>query len=110
MQQQQTAAQIELLKAQIEDLKSRAIANEGLGMERASRVHENRALAVERIASAQNERAVGVLDHVKALKELTDIDLNQLNKAVALLHSLQQLQGKEIAAPISALEKKEGID
>lgn len=87
--QQQQAIQLEVLKAQIEDLKSRAMANEGLGHERASRIHENRALAVERIAAAQKDRDLGTLDRIKAVKELADIDLNQLERSINILKALQ---------------------
>lgn len=88
MQQQQV--QMEVLKAQIEDLKSRAMANEGLGFERASRVQENQALAVERIAAAQKDRDLGTLDRVKAAKELQGIDLDQLAQTIEILKSLQE--------------------
>ena len=91
-QQQQQAAQLELLKAQIEDLKSRAIANEGLGYERASRIEENRALAIERIAEAQKDRDLGTLDRVKAAKELTEIDLRQLEKSLDIIKIIQEQQ------------------
>jgi hypothetical protein len=89
MAQQQTSVQLEVLKAQIEDLKARAMANEGLGAERASRIHENRALAVERIAAAEKERDLGTLDKIKAIKELTDIDLGQLERAISILKMFQ---------------------
>ena len=89
MQQQQQLAQIEVLKAQIDDLKARAMANEGLGMERASRVHENRALAVERLAEAEKDRDLGALERIKAVKELMDIDLTQLQKALEIIESLK---------------------
>lgn len=92
MAQQQQMAQIEVLKAQIEDLKAKAMANEGLGVERASRVQENRALAVERLAAAQKERDLGTLDRVKAAKELTEIDLNHLQKAMEIIRMMQELQ------------------
>ncbi len=95
MAQQQQLAQIEVLKAQIEDLKSRALANEGLGIERASRVQENRALAIERLAEAQKDRDLGTLDRVKAAKELTTIDLSHLEKAIEILKSIQQGQAVE---------------
>lgn len=92
MQMQQQNMQLEVLKAQIEDLRSRAMANEGLGVERASRVHENRALAVERIAEAQKDRDLGTLDRIKAVKELTEMDLNQLEKALEIIRSIQEGQ------------------
>lgn len=92
MQMQQQMAQIELLKAQIEDLKARAMANEGLGAERASRIQENRALAVERMAEAQKERDLGTLDLVKAAKELESLDLAQLQKSLEILQMIQNHQ------------------
>ncbi len=94
-EQQQQQVQMEVLKAQIEDLKAKAMANEGLGVERASRIDENRALAVERIAEAQKDRDLGTLDRIKAVKELTDIDLSQLEKAISIIASIQATQGEE---------------
>jgi len=91
-QEQQQQVQIEVLKAQIEDLKAKAMANQGLGVERASRVEENKALAIERIAEAQKDRDLGTLDRIKAVKELTDIDLNQLDKALQIIRSIQEVQ------------------
>lgn len=95
-QQQQTQqAQFEILQAQIADLKAKAMANEGLGFERASRIEENRALAVERVAEAQKDRDLGTYDRIKAVKELTDMDLQQLERALAILESIQKNQGYE---------------
>jgi len=90
MAQQQHEAQVAVLQAQIKDLDAKAVANQGLGLERASRIEENRALAVERLAEAQKDRDLGVLDRIKAVKELTDIDLGQLEKALNIIRSLQQ--------------------
>ncbi len=104
-QQQQQEAQMEVLKAQIEELKARAMANEGLGVERASRVQENQALAVERIAEAQKDRDLGTLDRIKAVKELTEIDLNQLQRALQILESIQSQQRSE---EVESAEKEIG--
>jgi len=93
--QQQAAAEIELLKAQIEDLKARAMANEGLGAERASRIQENRALAVERMAEAQKDRDLGTLDLVRAAKELQGLDLDQVHRAVEIIKMIQEAQNPE---------------
>lgn len=95
--QQQQQMQLEVLQAQVQDLKSRAMANEGLGYERASRIEENRALAIERIAEAQKDRDLGTLERVKAVKELTDIDLGQLQKALDILQSIQDQQTQQAA-------------
>lgn len=91
MQQQQSQMQIELLKAQIEKMQASAVADSGLGMERASRIQENNALAVERKAEAAKDRDLGALHYVKALKELQDIDLGQIEKMISLANEIQQM-------------------
>ena len=95
MAQEQHMIDIEVLKAQIQDLQAKATANQGLGVERASRVQENRALAIERLAEAQKDRDMGVLDRVRATKELVDIDLSQLEKAINILKMLQIDQSED---------------
>lgn len=97
-QQAQSQIQMQLLQSQIKDLEAKAMANEGLGVERASRVQENRALAVERIAEAQKDRDLGTLDRIKAAKELTEIDLGQLEKALSILQQIQAMQSAEAGA------------
>jgi hypothetical protein len=88
--EQQQQVQIQVLQAQIEDLKAKAMANEGLGFERASRVQENQALAVERIAEAQRDRDAGTLDRVRAAKELQGMDLDHLAKTIEILQAIQE--------------------
>jgi hypothetical protein len=88
--QMQQQTQIELLKAQIEDLHARAVANQGLGHERASRIQENQALAVERRAAAHADLDKGLLDQVKALKELGTIDVENLHTAVEIYKMLTE--------------------
>lgn len=88
--QQQQSIQIEVLKAQIKDLEAKAMANEGLGYERASRIAENNALAVERIAQAQHERDLGAVERIKAVKELEDIDMNNLAKKISVIQLIQE--------------------
>lgn len=95
--QMQQQTQIELLKAQIEDLHARAVANQGLGHERASRIQENQALAVERRAAAHKDMEEAELSKVKAVKELTTIDLEQLHKAVEILKLITEKPEEEKA-------------
>jgi hypothetical protein len=92
MAQQQAATQIELLRAQIEDLHARAVANQGLGHERASRIQENQALAVERRAAAQKDLDQGALDLIKAAKELQSVDLDQIQKVLGLIETMKKTQ------------------
>ncbi len=84
MEQMQLQAAMEEQQARTELAKARAIADKGLGLERASRVEENQAFAVERYAEAQKDRAIGDLNIVKALKEIEEIDITQLEKLIAL--------------------------
>lgn len=96
MQQQQQMLAMQELQARIKDLESRAQANAGLGLERASRVQENRALAIERLAESEKDRELGVLHKVKALKELETMDIGQLSELVKLNEALSVLEkGKE---------------
>lgn len=92
--QMQQQAEIQVLQAKIQDLNAKAMANEGLGVERASRIQENRALAIERLAEAQKDRDLGTLDRIKAAKELTTLDLDQIERAISILKTIQG--GQEI--------------
>ncbi len=89
MQQMQMQAQLEQIQAQTELSRARAVADEGLGLERASRVQENQALAVERRAEAEKDHAVTLVNIVKALKELDHMDIQQLEKLIAISHSIK---------------------
>lgn len=90
MQQQQAQMQIELLKAQIEKLQAQAVADSGLGIERASRIRENEALAQERRAEAQKDRDLGTLHFAKALKEFDSLDIDNLDRLWTLVQAVKQ--------------------
>jgi hypothetical protein len=89
MQQMQMQSQMELQQAQTELAKARAQADQGLGLERVSRVEENQALAVERRAQAVRDEDAGLLDKVRALKEIEQLDIIHLEKLVALSQALR---------------------
>ena len=89
MQNMQMKAQLEQMNDQTELSKARAIADEGLGLERASRVQENQALAVERRAEAEKDHAVTLLNLVKALKEIDLMDIQQLEQLITLQQSVK---------------------
>jgi hypothetical protein len=90
MQQMQAQAMMQESQAKAEDLHARAVANQGLGYERASRIAENQALAVERRAAAIKDIQTGNLDQVRAAKELQGMDLTQLQQLVDILKALQE--------------------
>lgn len=89
-QQQQMQLQMQLLQAQIKDLESKATANEGLGVERASRVEENRAFAIERLSESEKDKQLGLLHQVQAMKELEGMDIAHLEKLINLAESLKE--------------------
>ena len=95
MQQMQMQVQLEQAQAQTELTQARAEADRGLGIERASRVEENQALAVERRAAAIKDQDLGLLNLVKALKEVDTIDLEHIEKLLALSHVMEDRQNMQ---------------
>lgn len=89
MQQQAQQLEMQLQQAQIELAKARAIADQGLGMERVSRIEENQALASERRAEARKDDDIALLNMVKALKELDSIDIDHIHKLFALQDAMR---------------------
>lgn len=101
--QQMQEVQMAQIQAQTKLAEARAVADEGLGIERISRVEENQALAAERygearyknlkareeVASAQEKRAGAVLDMVKALKEIQQMDLAGIEKFITVASLLK---------------------
>ena len=89
-QQQQQQLQAQQLQAQTELTHARAEADRGLGLERISRVKENQALAVERQAAAEKDHEIGLLNFVKALKEIDSVDLAHIEKLINLSRVVKQ--------------------
>ncbi len=110
-QQEVHQYQIALQQAQIESMKSKSMADQGLGMERASRVEENRALAIERVAESQNQRSLAVYHEIKAAQELETMDLTHLEKLFTLVHNLQEakrareVHERDMQQPLEAPEQ-----
>ena len=92
MQQQQQQMEQQVAAAQMENLHAQAVANQGLGHERASRIAENQAMAEERRAAAVKDLQQGSLDQVKAAKELQEMDLTQLKHLLDILQAIQMQQ------------------
>jgi hypothetical protein len=88
-QQQQQQLEMARMQSEINLANARAMADQGLGIERASRIEENKALAIERRAEAIKDLELAALDKAKAAKELQGIDLSQLNIAIDILNKIQ---------------------
>jgi len=98
-QQQMQDLSMQEIQSRIKLTEARSVADEGLGVERYSRVQENQALAIERRAAAEKDRDIGLLNMVKALKEIDDIDITHIQKLLSLSAMLkaQEAQGEENA-------------
>ena len=96
MQQQQMQQQMQLQQAEVNLANATASANESLGIERVSRVNENFQLAIERQAEAKKDETEAILNIMKSLKELEQIDISSLGKLVELsrLAKETELMGK----------------
>lgn len=88
-QENQMQFAMEEQKARTNLANARAVADQGLGMERISRISENESLAYERRAEAVKDQSQAALNRVKALKELDDIDISQIEKLISLLQVLK---------------------
>jgi hypothetical protein len=104
MQSQQQQQQLEQMRMQVEmqEMQSRiklteasAVAAEGLGVERLSRVAENQAMVDERKAKADESRDTGILNLVKAVKELDTIDINQARQVMELINIVNAQRQKD---------------
>lgn len=90
MQQVQLQAALQEQQARTELAHARATADQGLGLERLSRIQENHALAIERKAAAVKDAESGFLDLVKASKEMEEMDLNHLQTLLSMHQSITE--------------------
>lgn len=90
MQQMQLESAVQEQQARTQLAQARATADEGLGLERLSRIKENQALAEERRAQARKDDEIGLLNTVKALKEIETLDLHHLEKLLTLARLVKQ--------------------
>src|SRR5665213_106450 len=89
MEQMQIQSQMQQQQAQTQLYKARAVADQGLGLERVSRVEENKALAIERQAQARKDDEIGFLNLVKALKEIDGADLEHIERLLIMSNTLK---------------------
>jgi hypothetical protein len=88
LEQQQIQMNMQETQARIEMTRASATAAEGLGIERLSRVAENQAMVDERKAKADASRDTGILNLVKAVKELDTIDIDQAHKVIQFINMI----------------------
>lgn len=90
MQEMQMKVQMQELQARAELSKARATADTGLGLERLSRIQENKMMAQKQMAESVKEEQLATLNMVKAMKELESIDVEQLERLVSIMATIKQ--------------------
>jgi len=98
-QQAQAQAQMALKEqsATLDLAKARSVADIAMAQERMSRIEENKSLAIERetqsienLAEANSKKQDALLSKAKALKELQQLDMQQLRELIALYNVVKQ--------------------
>lgn len=90
LQQTQMQSQLQEAQARTELAHARTMADQGLGAERFSRIDENRALGVERRAKAVADDNMALLNFVRAMKEIENIDINHLQQIISIQQMLKE--------------------
>jgi len=104
--QKESEIQMALLQAQIESTGSKSIADKGLGVERLSRVEENRALAIERRAEAKKDIELANLNMAKTMKELEELDVTQIEKLFNLVVVLKKMNSESESESVHVTERE----
>lgn len=89
MAQQQQQLQMQEIQSKIQLAQARATADQGLGVERLSRVQENQALAQERKAKAHHDEDEALLAKIRALKELENLDVAHIKELINIANLLK---------------------
>ncbi len=87
-------------------LEAKAFTDTALGEERLSKIKYDAALSEERLAAAQEERSRGVLNEVRAIKEMDEIDINNAGKVLEMIRSIedeQRLKAADTVVPQPAI-------
>jgi len=105
--QAQQAAQIQQLQTQMameqqvvdtEATQSKAMSDRSLAYEREARIGLDQALHAERSSRAEEEKTAGVLNLIKAMKELDQMDITNIQAKLALLRELEGQQEDRAAS------------
>jgi hypothetical protein len=96
-QQQQQMAQLQMQQMQVdnETKMSYARSQDGLAQERISKIQLDKAVNAERLERAEEEKTAGLLNVIKAVKELQGIDLTHLEQSLNILQQMQPQQQTE---------------
>lgn len=97
-QAKQEELQNHQMKVMTDGIESKAMSDQALAQERMNKIGLDAALSAERISRAEEDRTAGVLNIIKAVKELEGMDLSSILKKIQTLQSLKELEIKEASA------------
>lgn len=102
-QQLQTQMALEQQATVTRSLDAKAQSDQALAAERFEKIDLDKALNAERLSRAEEDRTAGLLNLIKAVKELEGIDVNNLTMKLQLLRELEgEQEQKEESAPAPA--------
>lgn len=99
--QQQMQSEMQEQEARTALAHARAGADEGLEFERKSRVEENRALAIQKLSEANKDNEMALLNKVKILKEIEDIDFGHLERLMNLVNAMKAQESAEAQSKLT---------
>lgn len=93
-QQQQQQTQLQMQEQQVinNSLQSKAESDRALAAERMNKIQIDQLSGLESIAKAQEDRSDAALNKVKALRELADLDLSNIQKTLSILQQIQSVE------------------
>lgn len=95
--QQQEALQMQLLQSQQQMAQAKAISDIALGKERFTRAVANNSLADERASKAIDDRTTAALNRIKSVKELQTIDDDRLLKYLSIIRMMEEMSKRDEA-------------
>ena len=93
-QQAQQMAQLQMQQLQVDNETKMAYARsqDGLAQERLAKIESDKAVNIEKISRSEEEKTMGLVNVLKAVKELQGIDLAHLEQSLNILQQLKQPQ------------------
>lgn len=96
-QQSQAMAQLQMQQLQVdnETKLSYARSQDGLAQERIAKIQLDKALNNERMQRSEEEKTAGLLNVIKALKEIQGMDLAQIEQSLRILQGVNMTQEQQ---------------
>jgi hypothetical protein len=96
-EQQKKLEEIQMQQIQVETATKMGYAHsqEALGKERLAKIELDKALNAERLQRAQEDKSAGILNLIKAVKELQGMDFDRFERGMRLVKDLEEQEGEQ---------------